>query len=84
MDKRISVCGVDFEMYGEGINIKAIAKVGCGFICAFNCESKYIDTSEEMIYSLMAEYIGSGKGLRECLREFGNETYTKEEMEEMI
>lgn len=84
MDKRISVNGIDFELYGEGMNIKAIAKVGSAFICAFNCESKYLDTAEEMVYILMAKSIGNGKGLFWCLDNMGNTTYTEEEMEEYI
>ncbi|MHA1541362.1 MAG: hypothetical protein ACTSQH_00115 [Candidatus Hodarchaeales archaeon] len=84
MDKRISINGIDFELYGEDINIKAIARVGSGFICAFNCESKYLDIAEEMIYKLMAKYIGSGKGLIECLEKLGNYQFTEKEMEEYI
>jgi hypothetical protein len=84
MDKAICVNGIDFCMYGEGINIKAIANIRGAFICAFNCESKYIDTAEEMIYKLMAEYVSSGKGLIECLEKMGNTTFSEKEMEEYI
>lgn len=84
MDKRITIKDIDFEMYGEGMNIKAIAKIGGAFICAFNCESKYLDRAEETIYKLMAEYIGSGKGLRDCLENMGNTIFTEKEMEEYI
>lgn len=84
MDKKITIKEIDFEFYGEGINIKVVARIGGIFICSFNCESKYMDTAEECVYSLIAEQIRSGKGLIECLNKMGNTQYTEEEIREFI